>query len=289
MVVKQQVKLKLTIGYYEKKVLCGQVPGKACDILLERPEQINHKTIQESRTNKITFTYNKNNYVLSSLSSLQVVKNQEQTKQKTRIERKICLALQKLRKIQSRREKKIVSKDVYFFPLFDKNYTTFRSQYFLNYSLKNFVLLKYCINLPINLFGVYFRQVFDPEEETYVLDKNKIVDWNQSFRFEDRSFQEGGDDGNHPTTNTYKIKRMKIESLFVDILANMGLIGILFIFCRPNKEDNSKLKECIKHIQEDLQAIQTLIRALVKTTQGDCTLTNFSGDKSTSFWGQTLV
>jgi len=45
MVVKQQVKLKLTIGYYEKKVLCGQVPGKACDILLERPEQINHKTI----------------------------------------------------------------------------------------------------------------------------------------------------------------------------------------------------------------------------------------------------
>jgi len=82
---------------------------------------------------------------------------------------------------------------------------------------------------------------------------------------------------------------MKIESLFVDILANMGLIGILFIFCRPNKEDNSKLKECIKHIQEDLQAIQTLIRALVKTTQGDCTLTNFSGDKSTSFWGQTLV
>jgi len=57
MVVNKQVKVKLFIGYYEEKVLWGQVPMEACDILLERPPQINLKTIHEGRTNKITFTH----------------------------------------------------------------------------------------------------------------------------------------------------------------------------------------------------------------------------------------
>jgi len=32
--------------------------------------------------------------------------------------------------------------------------------------------------------------------------------------------------------------------LFIDLIANMGLIGFLFIFVGPNKEDNSRVKEC---------------------------------------------
>jgi len=91
MVVKQQVKVKVSIRYYEQNVLCGQVPMEACDILLERPQQINPKTIREGHTNKIICSH-KNKIVLSSFSFSQVVKNQEnKTRKQKKRKRKLSL------------------------------------------------------------------------------------------------------------------------------------------------------------------------------------------------------
>lgn len=57
----------------------------------------------------------------------------------------------------------------------------------------------------------------------------------------------------HTTTG-----RMKTYSLFINLLSNMSLIGFFFFYlCSPNQEDNSRLKECIEHIQEDLKVIKT--------------------------------
>jgi len=40
MVVKQQVEVNFSIGYYEEKNLYDEVPMEACDILLKQPRQV---------------------------------------------------------------------------------------------------------------------------------------------------------------------------------------------------------------------------------------------------------
>jgi len=42
-------------------------------------------------------------------------------------------------------------------------------------------------------------------------------------------------DGNCPATHNPIIRRMKTYRLFIDLIANMGLIGLLFIFVGPIK------------------------------------------------------
>jgi len=38
-----------------------------------------------------------------------------------------------------------------------------------------------------------------------------------------------------PATHNHIIRRMKTQRLFIDLFANMGLIGLLFIFVGPIK------------------------------------------------------
>jgi len=49
---------------------------------------------------------------------------------------------------------------------------------------------------------------------------------------------------NHPASYNHIIRRMKTLRFFIDLIASRGLIGLLFIFVGPNREDNSRLKKC---------------------------------------------
>ena len=69
----QQVKVKISMDIILKIFLCDLVPLEACDILLGQPCQFKHNIIYHDRTNKITFTDQKNKFVISSLSPSQVV------------------------------------------------------------------------------------------------------------------------------------------------------------------------------------------------------------------------
>jgi len=47
------------------------------------------------------------------------------------------------------------------------------------------------------------------EEE--LLGKNKVVVWNHPCRYDDKSSQEGGDDGSRPTTNSTRARTKRIK------------------------------------------------------------------------------
>ena len=78
----KQVKVKLSVGNYEDKVLCDVVPMEACHILLGRPWQFRKKTMHNGLTNEIIFTHREKKFVLYPLSPSQVIQNQVQMKKK---------------------------------------------------------------------------------------------------------------------------------------------------------------------------------------------------------------
>ena len=140
MVVKQQVKVKHSIGYYEEKVLYDIMSMESCDILLEWHWQFDRETIHEGRTNKITFTHKK----FKTCVELQ-----------TEIEK--FLEIWQPHRTKKQINKNKIDSRVNFYHLFHKKHINFRTNLFLNYVLKNLVLLDFYIYVPFDLFDIYFR------------------------------------------------------------------------------------------------------------------------------------
>jgi len=71
----QQVKVELSIGTYNDKVLCDAVPKETCHILLRRPLQSIENFMLHGRTNETTFTHKKKKFKKeSSWVNLELIK-----------------------------------------------------------------------------------------------------------------------------------------------------------------------------------------------------------------------
>jgi len=79
LIVSLQVKVKPSLGHYDKNVLSHIVPVEACDILLEQPGHFNRTFVYHGYYNKITFSHRENKLVVSFSTLSQIVENQLQT------------------------------------------------------------------------------------------------------------------------------------------------------------------------------------------------------------------
>jgi len=107
LIVDKQVKVELSVRNYKDKVLCDVLPMEACHILLDRPWQFDKKTMHNGFTNEITFTHKEKKFILYPLSPSQVVKDQEQMREKTEEEKLI-----KIENQEDLKEKEVWEKSV---------------------------------------------------------------------------------------------------------------------------------------------------------------------------------
>jgi len=51
--------------------------------------------------------------------------------------------------------------------------------------------------------------------------------------------------------HNYILRMMKTYILFYGLTSKYGSNWVFVYLCKPNQEDNFRMKECTKHIQED--------------------------------------
>jgi len=93
-IINKQVLIALSIGKYKDEVLCDVVPTEVTHILLGRPRQYDRKTLHDSLTNKISFTFSGHKVTLKSLSPKEVHEDQLKMKEKRHcmlIQPNVCL------------------------------------------------------------------------------------------------------------------------------------------------------------------------------------------------------